>query len=150
MALVSKLISVLELGRWRVCDWQQGPGWLAAAYYYRRLFTDAVRAVDAARRLSDSDPGPLVTTGTSQGGALSLVAASLHGGVAAAMPNVPFLCHIRRSAQLATTGPHPELVKWCHTHHRLVDRAFETLAYFDIAVLVREARCPAHFRRRPP
>jgi cephalosporin-C deacetylase len=114
-------------------------------YYYRRLFTDAVRAVAAAAFLSRDEPNQLVTTGTSQGGALALVAASLHPQVAAAMPNVPFLCHIRRSAQIATTGPYPELVKWCHTHHGHVDSAFETLAYFDLAVLARAARCPAHF-----
>ena len=114
-------------------------------YYYRRLYTDAVRAVDAAAQLPHSEPGLLVTTGTSQGGALSLVAASLHPGVAAAMPNVPFLCHIRRSARVATSGPYPELVTWCHTHHGLADRAFEMLAYFDLAVLARDARCPVHF-----
>lgn len=115
------------------------------SYYYRRLFTDAVRAVDAAGQLPQSSPDLLVTTGTSQGGALSLVTAALHGGVAAAMPNVPFLCHIRRSARVANTGPYPELVTWCHTHHQLAGQAFETLAYFDLAVLARDARCPAHF-----
>ncbi|GAA1719427.1 acetylxylan esterase [Nonomuraea bangladeshensis] len=114
-------------------------------YYYRRLFVDAVRAVDAAAELSHRASAALVTTGTSQGGALSLVAASLHPGVAAAMPNVPFLCNIRRSAHVATTGPYPELVRWCHTHRSLVDGAFETLAYFDVALLVDQARCPAHF-----
>ncbi|GIH26296.1 acetylxylan esterase [Acrocarpospora phusangensis] len=114
-------------------------------YYYRRLFTDAVRAVDAAALLPGSDPGRLVTTGTSQGGALSLVTASLHTGVAAAMPHVPFLCHIRHSAQVATTGPYPELVKWCHTHRGLADQAFRALAYFDVATLAAAARCPAHF-----
>lgn len=114
-------------------------------YYYRRLFTDAVRAVDAAAELPRSDPGRLVTTGTSQGGGLALVAASLHPGVAAALPNVPFLCDIRHSARMATTGPYPELVTWCHTHRGLTDQAFNTLAYFDVATLVRTARCPAHF-----
>jgi cephalosporin-C deacetylase len=114
-------------------------------YYYRRLFTDAVRAVDAAAELPSADPARLVTTGTSQGGALSLVAASLHPGVAAAMPNVPFLCDIRASCRAAVTGPYPELVKWCRTHRSLADRAFATLAYFDVAGLVPAARCPAHF-----
>ncbi|MEU8203944.1 acetylxylan esterase [Streptosporangium sp. NPDC049046] len=114
-------------------------------YYYRRLFTDAVRAVEAAAQLPGADPARLVTTGTSQGGALALVAASLRTDVAATMPNVPFLCHIKRSTQVATDGPFPELVTWCHTHHRLVDQAFATLAYFDVAILARDARCPAHF-----
>lgn len=114
-------------------------------YYYRRLFTDAVRAVDAAAELPYSDATRLVTTGTSQGGALSLVTASLHSAVSAAMPNVPFLCDIRASCRAAETGPYPELVKWCRTHRSLADRAFATLAYFDLVNLVPAARCPAHF-----
>ncbi|TMR25663.1 acetylxylan esterase [Nonomuraea turkmeniaca] len=114
-------------------------------YYYRRLFTDAVRAVDAAAELPHSDPAKLVTTGTSQGGALSLATASLHPGVAATMPNVPFLCDIRNSARAAVTGPYPELVKWCRTHRSLADQALATLGYFDVVNLVRAARCPAHF-----
>ncbi len=109
------------------------------------LIADALHALEPAAEVFLIGPGVLVTTGTSRGGALSLVAASLHKGVAAAMPNVPFLCHIRRSARLATEGPYPELVKWCRTHRELANRAFETLAYFDLAVLTRDARCPAHF-----
>ncbi len=144
---------------WRTGDTSDGgspgtphvPGFLTDGlpvrehYYYRRLYTDAVRAVDAAAELPGSDPDRLVTTGTSQGGALSLVTASLHPRVAATMPNVPFLCHIRHSARVATTGPYPELVKWCRTHHQLTDQAFSTLAYFDVATLASTARCPAHF-----
>ncbi|MFI0481135.1 acetylxylan esterase [Actinomadura sp. 9N215] len=114
-------------------------------YYYRRLYVDAVRAVDAAAQLPHSDPARLVTTGTSQGGALSLVTAALHGGVAAAMPNVPFLCDIRASARLAVTGPYPELVKWCRTHRERAESAFEVLSYFDVVDLVRSASCPVHF-----
>src|ERR1022692_255727 len=115
------------------------------AYYYRRLFTDAVRAVDAAAQLPHSDPTRLVTTGTSQGGALAIAAASLHPGVARTMPNVPFLCDIRRSAHEATSGPYAELVKWCHTHRTKADDALRALAYFDVAVLASRATCPALF-----
>ncbi len=71
------------------------------AYCYRRLFTDVVRAVEAAAQLPHSDPTRPVTTGTtgtSQGGARAIAAPSLHSGVTGAMPNVPFLCDIRRAA----------------------------------------------------
>jgi cephalosporin-C deacetylase len=115
------------------------------AYYYRRLFADAVRAVDAAIQLPYCDPDRVVTTGVSQGGALALAAASLHRGVARTMPTVPFLCHIRRCAQVAMLGPYLELAQWCQIHLTKVDRAFETLGYFDLAVLARGARCPALF-----
>src|SRR5690606_40367495 len=36
-------------------------------YYYRRLYTDAARAVDAARALPGADPEKVVVAGTSQG-----------------------------------------------------------------------------------
>ncbi|GAA3216543.1 cephalosporin-C deacetylase [Dactylosporangium siamense] len=114
-------------------------------YYYRRLFADAVRAVDAATELPFCDPDRLVTTGISQGGALALAAASLHPNVARTMPSVPFLCNIKRSAQVATLGPYRELVQWCEVQHTKVDAAFATLAYFDLAILARSARCPALF-----
>ena len=43
--------------------------------YYRRLITDAVRAVDAARALPGIDPDRVVVAGGSQGGGLALAAA---------------------------------------------------------------------------
>ncbi|MFF3441536.1 acetylxylan esterase [Streptosporangium sp. NPDC002721] len=115
------------------------------SYYYRRLFTDAVRAVDAAALLPFADRTRLVTTGTSQGGALALAAAALNPAVAGTMPNVPFLCDIRRSAHIATQGPYAELVKWCRTHRAEAGAALAMTSYFDLAVLAPRATCPALF-----
>jgi len=39
-----------------------------SAHYYRRLFTDAVRAMDAVRTLSQVDPARVAAYGRSQGG----------------------------------------------------------------------------------
>lgn len=114
-------------------------------YYYRRLFTDAVRAVEAAAELPFSDPARIVTTGSSQGGAVAIAAAALHPAVAATMPNVPFLCDIRASARLAANGPYRELVTWCRTHRELAEQAFSVLSSFDIVNLAPAAHCPAHF-----
>src|SRR5262249_22155289 len=77
----------------------QYPGWMTrgilspATYYYRRVFTDAVRAVEAARGRPEVDPEKIVLTGPSQGGGITLAAAGLVPDVLAAMPDVPFLCH---------------------------------------------------------
>ena len=62
-------------------------------YYYRRLFTDAVRAVEAARSHPMVDAKRLAVAGNSQGGGLTLAVSGLMPDVAAAMPNVPFLCN---------------------------------------------------------
>src|SRR5690606_14262402 len=51
------------------------PGYLTrgiddpATYYYRRVFTDAVRLIDAVRTLPAIDPERIAVTGGSQGGA---------------------------------------------------------------------------------
>ena len=42
------------------------------SYYYRRLITDAVRAVDAVRALPGVDPARVAVTGGSQGGGLAI------------------------------------------------------------------------------
>ncbi len=51
-------------------------------YYYRRLYTDALRFVDAIATYDAVDATRVTVTGRSQGGALSLVVAGLRDGVA--------------------------------------------------------------------
>ena len=46
-------------------------------YYYKRLFTDAVRAVEAARSHPAIDTGRIAVTGSSQGGGITLTVAGL-------------------------------------------------------------------------
>ncbi|MGW7053649.1 acetylxylan esterase [Streptomyces sp. NPDC054887] len=116
-------------------------------HYYRRLITDCVRAVDAARLLPHVDDARIVVQGTSQGGGLALAVAALAGrAVAAALPDVPFLCHMRRGAETATEGPYTELVDYLRHHTRHAPEAvFDTLAYFDGVHFARRATAPALF-----
>ena len=48
-------------------------------YYYRRLMTDAVRAVEAAASFGRIDPSCIAVSGGSQGGGLTLAVAGLAG-----------------------------------------------------------------------
>jgi cephalosporin-C deacetylase len=119
-----------------------------ARLYWRRLFTDAVRAVDAAASHPDVDGSRIVTAGASQGGGMSLAASTLRGWVladpvAAALVDVPFLCHFRRSAELATVSPYTELVEWCSNHRDRAEDAFAALAYVDGAVLAPHGVAPS-------
>lgn len=116
--------------------------------YYRRLYVDAVRAIDAAAAHPDVDPAALVTAGASQGGGLSVAASVLRGWlgagpVAAVLADVPFLAHFRRAAELAADSPYEELVEWLHTHRAQADAAFAALAYVDVAVLAPHGRAPS-------
>ncbi len=116
-----------------------------ADYYYRRLYTDAVRAVDAARSHPAVDPARVAVTGNSQGGGLSIAAASLADGVIAAMPDVPFLSDFPRAITISDTEPYVEIATYLKIHRDHVERALATLAYFDAATLGARATAPALF-----
>lgn len=100
-------------------------------YYYRRVFTDAVRAIEAARLHPDVDASRTALTGGSQGGGITIAAAGLVPDVAAAMPDVPFLCHYRRATEISDAYPYKEIAEFCHVHRDKVDTVFKTLSYFD-------------------
>jgi cephalosporin-C deacetylase len=100
-------------------------------YYYRRVFTDAVRAIDAARSHPEVDATQIAVTGISQGGGITIAVAGLVPDVIAAMPDVPFLCHYRRATELVDTYPYKEIADFCHIHRDKVDTVFNTLSYFD-------------------
>ncbi|MGI8869110.1 MAG: acetylxylan esterase [Mycobacteriales bacterium] len=100
-------------------------------YYYRRLMSDAVRAVETARAHPDVDPDRIVVAGGSQGGGLTLAAAGLVDGLAGSMPDVPFLCHYRRATEIVDTAPYSEIQAYCRTRPEDIERVFTTLSYFD-------------------
>lgn len=100
-------------------------------YYYRRVFTDAVRAVDAVRGHPLVDEHRVAVTGGSQGGGITLAVAGLRDDVIVAMPDVPFLCDFPRAVDLVDTNPYGEIRRYLHTHRDHVDRVFDTLRYFD-------------------
>jgi cephalosporin-C deacetylase len=114
-------------------------------YYYRRLFADAVRAVEAARSHSAVDAERVAISGGSQGGGVTLAVSGLVPDVAAALPDVPFLCHYRRALELIDTDPYAEITRFCKMHRDKVDVVFKTLSYFDGLNFAARAQAPALF-----
>lgn len=107
-------------------------------YYYARLFTDAVRAVETAAGLDRADRSRIAVSGASQGGALALATAALLGdAVAVCHADVPFLCDIARAVTLAPEPPYTEIAEFLANHTGLVDTALNTLRYVDCALLAR-------------
>jgi cephalosporin-C deacetylase len=100
-------------------------------YYYRRVMTDAARAVETVREHPEVDSTRIAVTGGSQGGGLALAAAALVPEVAAAMPDVPFLCHYRRATEITAANPYEEISKYLAVHRDHEERVFRTLSYFD-------------------
>ena len=111
------------------------------SYFYRRVFADAVRAVELARAL----PGISRTSvcGVSQGGAMALAVAGLVEGIAAVMPDVPYLCDFARSVGVASRDPYLEISRYLSVHRHMAERAFQTLSYFDGVHFAARARAPA-------
>lgn len=101
-------------------------------YYYRRVFTDASRAVEAAKAFPNVDPARIAVSGTSQGGGMAIAAAGLQkGNVKLLLSDVPFLCHYRRATAIVDTPPYNEITKYLKVHRGTEEQVFKTLSYFD-------------------
>ncbi len=116
-----------------------------ATFYFRRLITDAVRAIDAVRDHPDVDRERVAVTGASQGGGLALAAGSLADGLIGVMADVPFLCDFPRAITLNDTDPYAEIGRYLKTHRDQVEEVLTTLSYFDMAILDRRATAAALF-----
>ena len=112
-------------------------------YFYRRVFIDAVAFIDAARQMPGVNPDRIIVAGGSQGGGISLAAASLSNNVFAAMPDVPFLCNYKKATEMVDTYPYHEITLFCRVHRDKLDQVFSTLSYFDCMNLVTMATAPA-------
>ena len=117
----------------------------AGDYYYRRVFTDAVRAVDAVRELPRVDADRVSVCGGSQGGGIAIAVAGLVDGLVAAMPEVPFLQHFERAVGLNDNDPYGELVRYLAVHRDSESTVFSTLSYFDGVNFAARATAPALF-----
>lgn len=116
-------------------------GWMTsgigspADHYYRRVYTDAVRLVDAVRTLPGIDPAHIALTGGSQGGGIAIAAAALveaHvGPITAVLPDVAFLCDWEGGTDVAVGGPYRELAGYLAVHRDAVDQVWTTASYFD-------------------
>lgn len=128
-----------------------GPGVLTRGilspydHYYRRLITDAVRAVVALRALPDVDPARVAVVGNSQGGGLALAVAGLVPDLAAVLVSAPFLCHIRRAVDLTGTAPYGEIAAYLSVHRDAEKAVWHTLSYVDAVNFARRATAPVHF-----
>lgn len=116
-------------------------------YYYRRVYVDAFRAVEAAQAHHAVDPAKVVLAGVSQGGGIVVATAGLTAGrldgVIAALPDVPFLQDFPRAIDIAPRGPYPEIAQFLARHRDRYQPALDVLNYFDGVNLARYATAPA-------
>jgi cephalosporin-C deacetylase len=113
------------------------------SYYYRRVFVDAVRAIEAARSLDIVDSLRVGVLGASQGGGISLAAAGLVPDLAAVAAYVPFLCDFPRATVITDNDPYKEIGRYLSVHRLSSAQAHETLSYFDGVNFAKRAMSPA-------
>jgi cephalosporin-C deacetylase len=114
-------------------------------YFYRRVFTDGVRAVEAALSHPAIDAERIAVSGGSQGGGISIAVAGLEPRVKVTMPDVPFLCHFERATQITDSNPYQEIVAFCKSQRDHIETVFETLKYFDGMNLASHSQAQALF-----
>ena len=118
-------------------------------YYYRRLYIDALRLVEVAVADERVDGTRVAVCGGSQGGGMTIAVAGLAAmagiPVAAAMPDVAFLCHFERAVGLTDTYPYKEIADLLAGWPGRQEQVFDTLSYFDGVNLGAYATVPALF-----
>ena len=110
-------------------------------YYYRGAFADAVRAIDFVCSLEKTDLDRVFAAGESQGGALTLAAASLDGRLKAIAPSAPFLCDYPDYFVLAG-WPGDPIEAAAKKAGMSEDEMFKVLSYFDIKNFTDRIQCP--------
>jgi cephalosporin-C deacetylase len=114
-------------------------------YYYRRVFMDAIRAVEAARIHPNVDGERIAVTGISQGGGIALAVSGSLRNLAAVLSDVPFLSSYRRATEIMDRDPYNEISRYLLRHRDKVDIVFNTLQYFDVVNFAARATAPAFF-----
>ncbi len=112
-------------------------------WYYRRLYTDAARAVEAVRAHDAVDPSRVVVSGASQGGGMALAVAALVPDLSAALIDVPFLAHIRRAIEVTDSLPYGELTRYLAIHRDQAEAALATVEYADGLHFAVRSRTPS-------
>lgn len=114
-------------------------------YYYRRVFSDAYRAIQAVKEIPSVDAAKIAVTGISQGGGITIAMSGLVDGLTAVMPDVPYLCNYRRAVSITDEMPYHEISRFLKIHRDKVEQVFKTLSYFDGMNFAARAKAPALF-----
>ncbi len=110
-------------------------------YYYRGAFADAVRAVDFVCSRENADTERILVQGESQGGALTLVAASLDHRIRAIAPSAPFLNDYRDYFTIVN-WPGDQIIAAAKAGGISDEDMYRTLSYFDVKNFTDKIECP--------
>ncbi|MFV0503424.1 MAG: acetylxylan esterase [Lachnospirales bacterium] len=117
--------------------------------YFTSVFMDTLQMAKIVGNMEENNENYIVTTGVSQGGALSLVCASLLPSVKKCVTIYPFLSDYKAAwNNLPSNTAFSELKKYFRCFdptHSKEDEFFHTLGYIDIKNLVKRVRADVFF-----
>lgn len=111
-------------------------------YSYRGFYVDAWRAVDVLLSRPEVDPKRIGITGSSQGGALTIVTAAMRTEIRAAAAGAPYLCGMMDAIKLTHSYPYQEINDYLRLYPEREPLVRKTLAYFDGINFADRIRCP--------
>ena len=113
-------------------------------YYYRRIYSGCVRAIDFIVSLPEYDDENLGVVGASQGGALSIVTAALDSRVKALVAFHPALCDVTGYLHGRAGGwPHMFAPKNASLNNK--PEKIETSRYYDVVNFARLLKVPGYY-----
>jgi cephalosporin-C deacetylase len=110
-------------------------------YGYRGFYIDAWRAIDFLLERPEIDSTRIGVRGSSQGGALTLLAAAMRP-VAAASAGAPYLAGVIDAIQLTNSQPYQEINDYLRMHPEAKDAVVETWSYYDCINFADKIKCP--------
>jgi cephalosporin-C deacetylase len=111
-------------------------------YGYRGFYCDALRAVDWLLTRPEVDPGRIGVTGSSQGGALTIVVSAMRPEITCAAAGAPYLCGMIDAAGLTHSYPYQEINDYLRLYPERAEQVRHTLAFFDGVNFAPRIRCP--------
>lgn len=114
-------------------------------YYYKRVYTGCVRAIDYLMTLPEWDGKNVGVTGGSQGGALSIVTAALHPAIDFVASFYPALSDVS-GYQVGRAGGWPRMFATPDARPEIDrKRALKVMGYYDVVNFARRVKCPGFY-----
>ncbi|HOW08845.1 MAG TPA: acetylxylan esterase [Bacteroidales bacterium] len=113
-------------------------------YYYKRVYLGCVRANDFLTSLPQYDGANLAVTGGSQGGALSIITASLDTRVKCLGSFYPALCDVTGYLS-GRAGGWPHFFNKNSRNFHDTREKLETIAYYDVVNFARNIKVPGFY-----
>ena len=115
--------------------------WNKNLYYFRGVYTRALRALDYIKTLPEWDGKNIIVTGASQGGQVAMVVAALDKDVTFCDAGVPSLCD--QSSVYADRLPGAPKIVTCDKSQLNNERKWfmMVLSYYDVAFFAKRIKC---------